>query len=161
MANKNKNIQKLKSLISDKPSAWKEKAEYRKSRPWLKAYSSQIARRIVAIINDGDKEINQTKLAEALGVRRQQVSKIIKGEENLTLESIYKLSRALNYELISFPPYKYNVTKSIELKANSDLFINVNVSLYMANALVVVSGSEEGPALYSTKILSTTTYITT
>jgi transcriptional regulator with XRE-family HTH domain len=35
------------------------------------------------------------------------VTKIVKGKENLTLETIYKLSKALDVELISFPEYAY------------------------------------------------------
>jgi plasmid maintenance system antidote protein VapI len=48
----------------------------------------------------------QKKLAEALGVSQQQISKIVKGHENLTLETISKLSEALDTELISFPEIK-------------------------------------------------------
>lgn len=41
-----------------------------------------------------------------LQVSPQRISKILKGQENLTLETIYKLSQVLNFELISFPEYK-------------------------------------------------------
>lgn len=101
---------KLKKITSAKPSKWKERAEFRSSRPWLKKYSSQIARRILAVI-EKDEELNQVKLAQSLNVKPQQVSKIIKGRENLTLETIYNLSQALGVELITFPTYKYNTTK--------------------------------------------------
>lgn len=97
---------------SENPSSWKEKAQARRSKPWLKQYSSQIARRILAIIGDRE-DLSQAKLAEALQVSPQQISKIVKGQENLTLETIYKLSKALDTELISFPQYKYSyVTKT-------------------------------------------------
>src|SRR5690606_31546523 len=109
-----KNIQKI---TSNKPSGWKEKAAERLSRPWLKEYSSRIARRILALIED-DKELNQAKLAKMVGVSAQQISKIVSGKENLTLETIYKLSKALNYELISFPPYKYSRPSTSTLSYN-------------------------------------------
>ncbi len=93
---------KINKIASKRQSSWLEKAKARKNTPWLKYYSSQIARRILAIIED-DKELSQSKLATFLNVSPQQISKIIKGQENLTLETIYKLSEALNFDLIDFP----------------------------------------------------------
>lgn len=99
--------EKLGKITGDKPSGWHEKADYRiKNRKWL-AYSSNIAFRILAAIDD-NKDLSQTKLAELLNVTPQYISKILKGHENLTLETIAKLSEALNVELISFPEYKYS-----------------------------------------------------
>lgn len=98
---------KIKQNTSNTPSKWRENAEYRKNNRWL-SYSSQIARRIIAIIKKRE-ELNQVKLAELVGVTPQQISKIVKGHENLTLETIYKLSKALSVELISFPEYEYSV----------------------------------------------------
>ena len=46
------NRKNFKKLISKTPSKWKEKAQVRVSQPWLTEYSSQIARRIVALIKD-------------------------------------------------------------------------------------------------------------
>lgn len=97
---------KLRKITSNKPSNWKEKAHFRKNNPWLREYSSKIARRVLSAIEE-NKDLNQVKLAESLSVSPQQISKIVKGQENLTLETIYKLSKALNFELISFPDYKY------------------------------------------------------
>ncbi|MCX6317996.1 MAG: helix-turn-helix transcriptional regulator [Bacteroidetes bacterium] len=97
----------LKKLISKKPSGWKEKATTRIASPWLTAYSSQIALRVLAIIKERP-GLNQSRLAELLGTSRQQVYKILRGQENLTLETIYKLSKALGVELISFPDYEYS-----------------------------------------------------
>lgn len=98
-----KNIKKVTSATS---SNWREKANYRKSNRWLE-YSSQIARRVLSVL-DSRKDLNQTRLAEMLDVSPQQISKIVKGQENLTLETIYKLSNALNVELIQFPSYQWS-----------------------------------------------------
>lgn len=120
---KNKNIQKL---ISNRPSSWKERSDELLNKPWLKEYSSEIAKRIVAAINESDGELNQTRLAEKLGVERQQVSKIIKGQENLTLETIYKISKALNIQLITFPTYKYSELTSTGKNVYSSCDITTN-----------------------------------
>ncbi len=98
---------KLSNIISTKESKWRENAQNRRNKPWLSRYSSQIARRILVAI-ENNKDLNQAKLAEILDVSPQQISKIVKGHENLTLETIYKLSTALETELISFPDYKYS-----------------------------------------------------
>jgi transcriptional regulator with XRE-family HTH domain len=104
MDNFKKNIE---LITSDQPSEWRKRSLERISKPWLKHYSSQIARRVLALI-EGDRELNQSRLAQTLGVSAQQISKIVSGKENMTLETIYKLSKALNSELLTFPPYKYS-----------------------------------------------------
>lgn len=86
--------------------SWSEESSLRqKNRKWLK-YSSNIARRILAAIEGNEKIKNQTDLAKLVGVKQQQISKILQGRENLTLETIANLSTALGTELISFPSYK-------------------------------------------------------
>ena len=98
---------KLITLSGGEKSNWQAKTEYRQSnRKWLR-YSSNIARRILVAINDID-GLNQKKLAGQLSISQQRISKILKGQENLTLETIAKLSEALGTELISFPEYKYS-----------------------------------------------------
>lgn len=97
--------QKLKTLSQGKVSGWHKEAQRRKkNRKWLQ-YSSQVARRVLAAI-EGIEGMNQKKLAEQIGVSPQYISKVVKGEENLSLETIAKLSEALGVELISFPEYK-------------------------------------------------------
>jgi transcriptional regulator with XRE-family HTH domain len=85
---------------------WKEYSEFLENNLWMD-YSSQIARRIYAAIKN-NKKVNQEKLATDLGVKPQYISRVLKGRENLTLKTIYNLSKALNCELISFPPYEYS-----------------------------------------------------
>jgi DNA-binding XRE family transcriptional regulator len=104
----------LAGVESSKPSRWKEQALYRRENPWL-VYSSQIARRILAIIQNRP-DLNQSRLAEMLDVSPQQITKIVKGKENLTLETIYKFSKALDIELISFPEYAFS--KPLETDRN-------------------------------------------
>src|SRR5439155_22632291 len=70
-------------------------------------YSSNVARMVNAAIEDSE-GLNQKKLAEQIAVSPQYISKILKGEENLSLETIAKLSVALGVELISFPEYEYS-----------------------------------------------------
>ncbi len=88
----------------DEKRSWSKDAEFRqKNRKWLK-YSSNIARRILSAIDK--KDSSQVELARLLDVTPQQINKIVKGRENLTLETIANISTALGVELISFPPYE-------------------------------------------------------
>jgi len=97
---------KMHDLSKGRISNWFADADFRIKNRWL-MYSSQIARRILAAIEE-KKDFSQSKLAELLNVSPQQISKIVKGKENLTLETIYNISQALDVELISFPEYKYS-----------------------------------------------------
>lgn len=78
-------------------SQWqKEATEARDSWGWMK-YSMQIALKVRSIMkSDG---ITQCALAAKLGCTQQYVSLILKGKENLTLETIAKLESALHIDL--------------------------------------------------------------
>jgi len=128
----NENLKKVSKGISTK---WRENAEYRSKNKWL-TYSSKIARRILAAI-DANPELNQAKLASLLNVSPQQISKIVKGKENLTLETIYNLSQALSVELISFPNYQWNTTSSIDLAIKSNNTVNFIAVDNMSSLLLI------------------------
>lgn len=94
-----KAIEILKSHFSTTPSNWRGSAEWRKAnKQWLRK-SQKIA---LAILNCMDIiDINQKQLADKMDVSSQYVSKILKGSENLSLETISKIESVLNIELIS------------------------------------------------------------
>lgn len=90
-----------------KKSKFIDEAAYRiKNKKWLR-YSSNISRRILAAIED-DQEINRDALADKMNVSMQYISKLVQGSENLSLQTIAKISDALGVELITFPEYKYS-----------------------------------------------------
>ena len=96
-----------KKGVTSTGSKWVKDVElYRSSKTWLN-YSGKIALRVLSAIEDIP-GMNQRKLAELMGVTPQHISKIVKGQENLTLETIGKLSEALQIELIDFPKIKYS-----------------------------------------------------
>ena len=93
--------EKLNNLASKETSKWVEKAEWRVANEgWLNK-SAKIAFKVLRTIRYIG--LSQKDLAEKLGVSPQQVSKILKGQENLTLETIDKLEKALNISLIEMP----------------------------------------------------------
>ncbi len=91
------NLNKINKLASNS-SKWKEEAQKRKeNRDWQK-HSQKIAIKVLKVIRE--KGIKQKQLAEMIGVSAQQINKIVKGSENLTLMTIAKLENALNIELL-------------------------------------------------------------
>ena len=89
---------KLDAVLSKEKSNWKDKAEWRlKNKSWLK-HSRKIAIRLNSILHE--RGMTKKQLAELMNVSPPQVTKIMKGRENLTLETIDKLERALGVNLI-------------------------------------------------------------
>lgn len=77
---------------------WREKATWRKeNRRWLR-YSGYIALKVMNRLEQ--LSLSQKELAERLGCSPQYVSKLLKGTENLTLETISKLEVSLNLDLL-------------------------------------------------------------
>jgi transcriptional regulator with XRE-family HTH domain len=86
---------------------WRKRAQFRKENSvWLK-FSGKIALRMLAALEDIP-DMNQKRLAELADVSPQHISKVLKGEENLTLKSIARFSEILGKDLIEFPSYKYH-----------------------------------------------------
>jgi transcriptional regulator with XRE-family HTH domain len=112
-ATSKKNLQLLLSK-SKKSNAWKEKAAYElENEAWLKR-SFFIALAVIKELNR--RRGTQAGLASELGVSPQYMSKILKGKENLTLETIAKLERVLGIELMRVPhDFKEN---AVEIEVN-------------------------------------------
>ena len=93
-----KTIDVLRKHESPVKSKWREDAEWgRDNWRWLR-YSSAIA----ISVRQRMKElgITQVALADKLGCTQQHVSMLLKGNANLTLETISKLEEALDFSLI-------------------------------------------------------------
>ena len=87
----------LREHSSSTPSRWREKAEWRRAnRDWL-PYSRKIA--IQATMALEEQNLTQRQLAERMGCSAQYISRLLKGEENLSLETIAKLEHALNVSI--------------------------------------------------------------
>lgn len=90
-----------------KQSNYLQNAKFRiENKKWL-SYSSNIALRVLAALEESE-EMTQKTLAEKVGVSPQYINKVLKGQENLSLQTIAKLSEALNMELITFPKFLFD-----------------------------------------------------
>ena len=95
----------LQGLIQESPKTenWREQVEFRKAnKDWLRK-SAQIAIKILRVLRE--KKMTQVQLAELLAVTPQQINEILKGRENLTLETIGKLEVALGIALIKIEKF--------------------------------------------------------
>ena len=90
--------EKLRKHAPATPSRWREKAEWRnQNKSWLR-FSQLVA---IQMLEKMDVEgLTQKVLAERLGCSQQYVSKILKGQENLSIETISKIEAALSLELL-------------------------------------------------------------
>lgn len=92
------NLEKLNKIISNQKSTWADEAAYRnENETWL-TLSFDIAVRVLDTLRL--KKMTQKELAENMKVSPQFINKIVKGQENLSLETIGKLSTALGVKLI-------------------------------------------------------------
>jgi transcriptional regulator with XRE-family HTH domain len=93
---------RINEIAEGEPSNWLAKAKARiEGREW-KLKSSMIALRIMSEIKKRriSQEMSQKMLAEKMGVSPQYINKILKGQENLSLETICKIEKALEINLI-------------------------------------------------------------
>lgn len=99
------NIDKLKAISTPVEEDWLKIAEEWEKEDVYLEKSTRIAVTVLSILRE--RKMTKQDLAEKMGVSAQYVSKIVKGNENLTLETITKLEKALGVELISITDPKY------------------------------------------------------
>lgn len=112
---------KLKKLAEGQaPSKWTEIEEYKPENwPWLDK-SMDIALKILDILDQ--KNMSQNDLATVAEVSRQQISKILKGQENLTLKTIAKLEQVLGTTLVIVPEEDSSIMASQVLQSRIPVY---------------------------------------
>jgi hypothetical protein len=151
---KNKNIKNFLQHVSKKDSGWLEKAKWRQqNEDWLDI-SFSIAVKILSALS-ANKKANvypksQVELAEAMNCSAQYVNKLLRGQENLQIETICKVQRILDVTLIEVPnevkPYiKENISQ--ENINQSPIFYHTALTDYTNTVVVTVVASENNYAL--------------
>jgi transcriptional regulator with XRE-family HTH domain len=101
---KTKNLENFQKLVSNEQSGWLDKFLYYKAnKSWLDK-SAMVAVNVLEVLKA--KGWSQKDLAEKMKVSSQQVNKILKGQQNLTLETISKLETTLEISLIEIIDFK-------------------------------------------------------
>ena len=102
---KQKTIEFLEAHQSETPSKWREEAEWRRDNwSWLQ-HSQKIA--VKVLLQMKKQGLTQKALAERMDCTQQYVSRILKGKENLSLETLSKLEDALGLVLINDEECEY------------------------------------------------------
>lgn len=95
MDSTSKRLERFSSLT---PSNWRKEAEKRQAnKEWLR-YSQMIAIKMLDRMEELG--LTQKMLAERMGCSQQYVSKVLRGRENLSLETLCKIENALNLQII-------------------------------------------------------------
>jgi DNA-binding Xre family transcriptional regulator len=114
----NNNLENFLKLVSKEPASDKIVKDilfYEENKQWLDR-SANIAIKILSTLRHNRKEnrfpTTQKDLAELMNITPQQVNKMVKGTENLTLETISRVEKALDIQLIDI----HNEPKKSEYK---------------------------------------------
>lgn len=101
------NLDKLSAMAKSRSEEAKQITQKRKeNREWLRM-SQDIALSLHYYLRK--MSMTQKELAEKMGVSPAYVGKLLKGQENLTLESICNIHKAISQDLVSVcRPYEYN-----------------------------------------------------
>jgi DNA-binding XRE family transcriptional regulator len=97
---KNQNLFEQLNNIAEVDNSWQNDVIYHEqNQEWLD-YSAKIAVLILRILREnkakGRFPSSQKELAEVIKVSPQQINKYIRGTENLTLETLLRISQVLN-----------------------------------------------------------------
>ena len=96
---KQKTLDYLESHQSETPSAWQGEAEWRReNKAWLH-HSQHIAVKVLLFMRQ--EQLTQNNMAQRLGCTQQYVSKILKGKENMSLETLTKLEQTMGIQIIA------------------------------------------------------------
>ena len=96
-----KAIEVLRAHKSAEPSKWREQAQWNVNNwGWIK-HSAKTALRARSRMEALG--LTQKDLAERMACSQQYISLILKGKENLTLETIAKLEKALDTDILLHP----------------------------------------------------------
>lgn len=126
------NLNKLSNLSAGKKSTWRDDAAWRTANESWLSDSFDIAMKVLALLRA--KKMTQKNLAEKMGVTPQFINKIVRGQENLSLETIGKLGKALGVKLIEVAGdeqrvegYGYQKTFSDRRTYGDEIFVEVYV----------------------------------
>ncbi len=95
---KNENLKNFLKSVSEETTPIHKKMKWRQENQDTIKKSLEIVVQVLAIMRE--KKITQKDLAELMQVVPQRVHTILRGDENLTIETIVKLEKALQIKII-------------------------------------------------------------
>lgn len=103
MENRIKSVaERLAEHASPTPSKWRELCEFLETnKSWLR-HSQRIA--LLMLDKMDELGMSQKQLAEKMNCSPQYISKVLRGRENLSLETLTKIENALEISLLKEEP---------------------------------------------------------
>lgn len=95
-------VARLSRFKTEETADWRVEEDgirYAKEKGWLK-YSRKIAVKVAMAMKQ--QNLSRQDVADRMGCSPQYVSRLLKGEENLSLETICKLEDALNVAILQY-----------------------------------------------------------
>ena len=148
---KNQNLIERLNSIAQVDNSWQDDVIfYEKNKEWLD-YSAKIAVLTLRVLRK-NKEVgkfpsSQKELAEVMNVSPQQINKYVRGTENLTLETILRISNAIGNQLIGV-----GSTSAIE-QPQTTIATQAVTSISPLNQSYIIP-SNNGGFVYSTNLKS-------
>ena len=93
------NRERFLELVSKEPNQTAQRNKERIAQRAMLRASSRIAFKVLERLDELD--WTQEKLAEAMEVSPQSIHKMVKGKENLTLETLVKLQQVLDIPILA------------------------------------------------------------
>ena len=91
-------IEYLEAHQSPSPSRWREDAQWRRDNEYWLRYARYITLQVLRAMEE--QSVTQAELAKRMGCSQQYVSNLLRGSSNMTLETIARLEKALNIDLV-------------------------------------------------------------
>ena len=88
----------LEAHQSSSPSHWRKDAQWRRENEYWLVYSRSITLQALQAMEE--QSVTQAELARRMGCSQQYVSNLLKGCSNMTLETIGRLEKALNLDIL-------------------------------------------------------------
>lgn len=88
----------LEAHRSGTGSRWRENAQWRRDNEFWLTYARHITLQVLRRMEE--QSVTQVELARRMGCTQQYVSNLLKGSSNMTLETIARLEKALDLDLL-------------------------------------------------------------
>lgn len=113
------NVEKLKKLAKPAPQEEIEEARFREeNRDWL-LKSAMIALEIRRFLRING--MTKKQLAENLGITPSMVTKLLSGKENLSLKTVCKLEKIIQFDFLKIEPYSNNLYVWLDIDKNKEV----------------------------------------
>jgi DNA-binding XRE family transcriptional regulator len=124
----NNNLENFLKLVSDKPSDLISKLEWRQANQFWLDRSAAVAVKILSKLrfnrNANIKPGTQKELADLMNVSPQHINKIVRGEENLTIETITKIELTLKITIFE-DSKKFDSIVNMPINSTKDKYESV------------------------------------